>query len=920
MKLLEILLENTNATTPADGETATTPAATSAAAAGGAAAVAAANVPDALNAIVRNFYVASQRSHTTGMAREIKNLLSQHTLVTGYSNNQPQFGGRAYIGPIDDNWGNDLSEAILRWKRSINLQIEFADTGDRPLDVAGPGVINQTDLRYLRAPLRPDGTIRLNRVPTRTSRSRAPVFDAESYVPELGSSSSAGIESIEDMVEAIGWSGWYRLSWEVHELTGRDNEDIQSVNAFATRFILEVYKHFNRFNAEPWIDNWNKNPRTLGNQSRVTHDVDLKLDIRDTPKEIYEKFAPLLRTLWQEDLDRRAEGAEQRAAAESGATTITNVEELTNMARTIHDAMHGGTGIGTDNEQIGDELQRLRSRGDWEALSERYNEMFQIALHEDIYNDMEDTPDLYARYVTANLVRIRVINHLLLHSMINFGREEFVEVVIDDTRYRIQQQRDEQGNVVIEGYDGFDDIVIDRLLRAALEAQGTEVPTNLEVETTADNRENAAASFLAAIESRYPEMAAWYGFQPPFDDPELNNGVPDLGGLRMRGIVSQGAEMFAVGVGYEAVQDFMTVEIGKDRGWLIGTGEDSPGVANIRFADAYGSEGDPSRWLPEAAPGSDITLDEEEQELLDALLSDIDSEIEAAISDILNRDNKEQLYIRLYDKSADQDRKFLDEELGNDDTVIKHVERQSDNSHLQQLIERLRTPVAAPNEMAKLFAQAAEGDEGVERFFGIGTDDDLMIKLIDLITGLSDYNLVDYRYRSLSRNNNSLIDDMADEQWLGIFGSTYYNRLAEKIGREQLETVRAQISSRLRTAIDQVGEDLTEDNVDSLETAIEREGTIGGDKILPLLRALDELVQTHHTGSVNPDPSYARIVQIRNAFAYYDDSDQRGELSGAGVLDFAQDDAPAGYQLDGRPLFASDEVVPSMMDITGEVP
>lgn len=919
MKLLEILLENT-ATTPAPADTDAATSAPTSTAAVASAAVAPAVVPDALNAIVRNFYVASQRSHTTGMAREIKALLSQHTLVTGYSNNEPQLGGRAYIGPIDDNWGNDLSEAILRWKRSVNLQIEFADSGDRPLDVAGPGVINQTDLRYLRAPLRPNGTIRLNRVPSRTTRSNAPVFDAERYVPELGANSSAGIESIEQMVEAIGWSGWYRLSWEVHELTGRDNEDIQSVNAFATRFILEVYKHFNRFNAEPWIDNWNKNPRTLGNQSRVTHDVDLKLDIRDTPREIYEKFAPLLRTLWQEDLDRRAEGAEQRAAAESGATTITNIEELTSMARTIHDAMHGGTGIGTDNEQIGDELQRLRSRGDWEALSERYNEMFQIALHEDLYNDMKDTPELYERYVTANLSRIRVINHLLLHSMINFGRTEFVEVVIDDTRYRIQRQRNEQGNVVIQGYNDFDDIVIDTILRAALEAQGTEIPANLEVETTADDRENAAASFLAAVESEYPEMAAWYGFQPPFNDPDLNRGVPDLGGLRMRGIVSQGAEMFAVGVGYESVQDFMTTEIGKDRDWLVGTGEDSPGVANIRFADAYGSEGDPSRWLPEAAPGADITLDEEEQELLDALLSDNDTEIQAAITEILSRDNREQLYIRLYNKAADQDSKFLDAELGEDDTVMNHVERQSDNSNLQRLIERLRTPVAAPNEMAKLFAQAAEGDEGIERLLGIGTDDDLMIRLIDMITGLSDYNLVDQRYRRLSRNNNSLIDDMAEEQWLGIFGSTYYNRLAEKIGREQLETVRAEVSGRLRDAIDQVGEDLTEDNIETLETAIEREGTIGEDKILPLLRALDEVVQTHYTGAPNPDPAYARIVQIRNAFAYYDESDQRGELSGAGVLDLGQDDAPPGYQLDGRPLFASGEVVPSISDVTGIVP
>lgn len=906
MKLLEILLEN-EAETTSDGEVAPAAATTAAVAA---------RVPNSLDVLLGNFGIASQTSHTDGQAQEIKHYLSRHTLVTGYRDNEPQYGGQAYIGPIDDNWGNDLSQAILRWKRSVNLQIEFADLDIRPLDVAGPGVINEGDIRFLRANLNNDGTIRFSGLPRRSQRTNAPPFSENNYVPELASPTGAGIETVEQMVrDGIGWSGWYRLAIAVFELMGGDMTSNQDKNAFAVPFIEEVYKHFNRYNAEPWIENWNT--RCLGNQRRVVFDTNLRVDIRDNPREIYEKFAPVLERLWQEDLDRRADAASENEAGRSGELTITNPENLTAIATALHEAMDGP---GTDEEAIGEQMALLRSTADWEAVSLEYNRLFSKTLHEELYSELASgvSGDLndYTAYVSSNLMRIRRINHLLLHSMLNFGTEDSIEVQIDGTSYQIQRERVD-GKVVIQGYSEHDDIIIDSILRAGLEAQGTEVPSNLEVETTADQRNNAKSAFLAAIEMEYPELSAWYAFADPFNDPEKNPGLADIGGARLNGIVSQSAQMLAVGSGFDAVINFIKQEISSDRAWLIGTGEDNPGVANITFAPQYGAEGSGTRWLPEASPGSDITLDEEEEQLLEALLGGVDNEIDQAVSTILSGSDKIERYIRLYDVAADQRGKYLDSELGNDDTILNHLkDRQDDNSVIMRFVRQLRTPVAAPREMAKLFVKAAEGDEYFWGLFTAGTDDDLMAILINNIRGLSDYNRVDYRYRELSSSNNSLLEDMGDEEWIQSFGDSYYNQLAARIGRQQIDTVLAQVSSRLRTAINAAGENLTEDTLDALEAAIRAEGTITLDKIRPIVRALQAVVETHTpAGDATPPAELPRLIGIRNAFAVYDNEvdgdEERANRSGAMVLQGTDNDLPTGYTLDNQRL---DDTPPEEFD------
>lgn len=853
-----------------------------------------------LDAIIGTTSRLNAQSGNPQQIQELKTQLSRHTLVTNLdANGELVLGNRAWVGPVDSEWTLALSDAITAWKRSVNFQLEKAGRSDT-LNTAGPGVISGNDLKYLsQTALTPQGLLRVASAPRRATP-QAPPFEGQKYSRQLGQESSAGINTIRDMVNAIGWSGWYRLSWALSDIKGA-SEDKSSRNEAAKRFILDVYSYMNETSPLPWIDNFNKSTYTLGNQDRVINGVNLKIDVRLTPTQIYEKLAPVLLKLWEGDAQEEAERNEVTAAAGRGEAVVAG-DDITQIARNLHTAMFGGTGIGTDEQAINEELKKLRSSGDWNNLVSKYSEMFEgRTLHVDLYDELKQSPEDYANYVTANLVRLNVINHLLLHSMINFGSAESVAVSLDSTSYQVNRER-ENNKVVIDGYDEFDDIVIDQILKAALESQGTAVPENLTVETTTDDKQTAGGAFIAAVEEQYPEMVTWYTYQEPFKTPD--NKYPDIGGMRLKGIVDQAAQLVAVGTSTVALNSFILEEIRKDREWLVGTGENNPGVANIKFDDKYGSEGGATgRYFPETSDDDLVELDADEQELVDALISEQDPLIRQAISVILDNGNSESFYIKLYQGAAPQH--YLDKQLGKDDTVKEYVlNRADDDSHLMRLINVLGVPVSAPRTMAELFKEASEWSlwEGP-------TDDKLLTALIDLIRNKSDYNLVDARYRALPKaSGQSLLEDMGNEQWIQRWGDTYYNRLARKIGDSDIALVSAETSSRLRSAMDDISETLDESTVDALETAIGREGTIPFKKVNPILDALDEIVEIH---SSSQDPALEQLVGIRNAFLHYRrhlqprgwrpgvNSPMGSPMTGGKILELAAPTYPSGMRVRG---------------------
>lgn len=888
-----------------------------------------------LDAIIGTPEVLSQSQHLPEQAIEIKRLLSRQALVTGYTDGRFQTTGMAWTGPVDSGdpatqWTNALSDAIRRWKESVNIQLQAADI-NRLLDTSGPGVITERDLLYLmNTPLSPEGFLRLraNR-PTRT-RPEAPPFEGQTYVRQTAQRTSAGITDIRGMVNAIGWSGWYRLAWAVADLMGM-SDDRNTRNRWAQRFILEVYSNL-RTRPEYWIDNWNKNQNTLGNQDRIVKDVNLKLpnlgSDRPTPAEIFDRFAPVLQALWQDDLQNMSDTQAQNAAAEQG-DAILEESRITAIARNIADAM-GGNFDGTAEEAIQESLMALRSRGDWDNLTQEFNRITNDVLHERLAEELNEQD--YTNIVTANLLRINAVNPLLLHSLINFENNDSVEVQMDGTTYTIQKNR-ENNQVVINNYSGYDQIIIDQILRAALEQQGTEVPANLRVPVTAEDRQNAASIFIVAIEESYPELVAWYTYQSPFNQPSPSGGsYPDIGGLRLNGIIDQATQMLAVGTSQATVIEYVREEIRKDREWLIGTGENDPGNANIRFANEYRSEGDRSRYFDEITDQDLVELSEDEEELLEALLSEEEGVRTDALNTILQDSNRESLYTRLYGFAKSQRNRYLDEELGEDDTAKNYfMTGENDNTLLGRLLQVLRGPTAAPREMAKLFKLAAEGDSYF--LFRAGTDDDLMNRLIDAIRNRSDYNLVDQEYRDLPGTTDSLLEDMGKEEFFSRFGDSYYNRLASHIGASERAMVHNEVATRLRNAIEDIGEgNLTEESIASLESAIEGEQRIEINKISPILTALNDLVALYADENLS-NPQYRRLVQIRNAFMAYRRRVQppgwrpgrpTGDaMAGSEVLNLATDETPEGL-INGsepaEPAVAPETTAASAPTVTDNTP
>lgn len=867
-----------------------------------------------LTSIINTPEVLSQSQHLPEQAVEIKRQLARHALVTGHTQGRFQTNGMAWSGPIDSGdpetqWTQALTDAITRWKRSVNIQLQVAGI-DRQLQTAGPGVIDERDLRYLiQTELDPDGFLRL-RSGRRTSRSEAPPFQGQTYVRQLGQNSSEGIDTIQQMVLAIGWSGWYRLAWAVADDLNM-SDDVGTRNRWAQRFILEAYSNL-RVQPEYWIDNWNKNHNTLANRDVVVNDVSLKLpnvgSDRPTPAEIFDRFAPLLRELWAEDLQGVADTQATNARAQQGEAILAQ-GRITALARTIADAM-GGNYDGTSEEPIQESLSALRSKGDWDNLVQEFNRLTNDELHERLYDELKQDRNEYTTIVSANLRRINVINHQLLHSLIRFDAGPTFEVELDGNTYGIKQQR-ENNEIVIEGYDDFDDIVIDRILREALQQQGTEVPANLRIPVSNEDRQIAAAAFISAVEDNYPEMVAWYTFQEPFNDLEKNPGGADLGGMRMEGIVDQASQMAASGSNQAYIVEYIVSEITKDREWLIGTGEDSPGNAYVRIAEEYFSEGRQGRFFGEISQDSDVELSDEDEELLDMLLSEQEDVRREAVDTILNDQNREDFYIRIYRGMKQRHGKYLDAELGNEDTVENYLQTgNADDSLLGRVIDVLQIPPAAPMELAKLFQKAADGDSYFWGLFTMGTDDDLMNRCIDSIRNRADYNLVDERYRQIPGVTQDLLTDMGNEEFLSNFGDSYYNRLAARIGRSDIAMVEAEVSSRLRDALDRIGQgELTNETIEGLETAITREGNIVARKITPILVALDELVANSGTSTPGTDPNLRRLVEIRNAFMAYrrrvfppgwrPGADTGDILSGDAVLDLATTETPEGM-INGR--------------------
>jgi hypothetical protein len=623
-------------------------------------------------------------SGTEGMIREIQENLKKHglKLATGQILPPP-----AYAGTVNGIWDQPLSDAVKKWKQSINLQFPRGKSGAANLQE--DNIIRSTDIDWLlHKAIKADGMIDTGRNTDATSGNTAATRIAANLTYNRGplvKVDPSTITNTAEFIDAIGFTGWIDIKTEMLNLQeGDDNvRDISpnERNIEFGRFWTQVND-----NREQFVDKWATHWRTelLASQKDAIATLDDGSTMPLNPPgnvpvngaaALYEYFFKMANGLHKKfaRMDRERKATENQLATDPTATTL-NPNSLSVMASDLKAAFEnsivaaivpGGAGFSNDAETVNIVLRKLKTSQDYNNLAEEYARQNNgEKLDETLADELDDTE--YDRIVRTNLGKIRRISPRAFHSAIKFTGDS-VDVTINDKTYTVERAtiggkiRVKDGETVVKNA-----ILEDSVLREAVAATGGTVP-NLFAQASAETKSRVGAAFVSAIDASYPELVSWYTYQEPFSTVQ---GTPDVGGMRLTGIVDEGAMLLESGMNDDDLITWITEEISSDHLWLIGDGsEENPGLANIRFDKRYESEGLSGRNLPVGDLDSEATLTDEEAEILANLRTKDDIQVNNAIASILELDDPADSYERIYRKYLSSNSSTLDEDLSDSGSI-----------------------------------------------------------------------------------------------------------------------------------------------------------------------------------------------------------------------------------------------------------
>jgi len=768
-----------------------------------------------------NLAPLSRNNHAPNQVVALKQELARHRLVTARNAAGRTLGGMAWTGDQSEEWTTELDNAIMAWKASINLQVQ-PDDPRRPLEATSPTLRAQDVEFLLNSDLSSQGLLQANGqdVAQRRVATQGPL-EGLNYEQTIPGTVDDAVDTAS-MIEAVGWSAWWRIATEIQDSKfSTDGESwlLTTPPREVADDVLPVYRRFfeqraMQFADELWLTNVN---RVAGREvatyaDGTTQPIAYTEFIAPTAAQLFEYYSTMATRLWEKDRLLNAERAEDEETARNNPVTGETLAgtDITAMANALKAAFEnellaafpGGRRFSNDLEQIRAQMARLRTAADWENLSAEYTRIANgDILHEDLYSELSQ--EEYMEIVQSRLLAIRRIAPQLMHGSINFGEEQEIEVEYDGTTYTVTRTRP-TGNFNPTDYSGYDAIVIDGILRAAIELTGGTVP-DLDVPATDEAIEFVKPIFINTINQTYPEMVAFYVRAEPFDEASV-----DLGGARLRGIIDDAARL---GNDEVILTQYITDEIANDREWLVGT-DDTEAGANIYFDERYRSEGLSNREFEVIDADEEVVLNANAEEILENLRSTDPAVRQSAVQALIEANDPQQ-YEDIYAVAARSGNPLdLDENLGGGVDEIRDFVMANSRTADTPIINLARTytiPIAAPIAMAMLFREA------ITTGLIAGTDEDLMDALVSNIRTREDYMSVDTRYRALPNVDDSLIDDIAGEQLLSQFGYGWYGQLARVIGDEaSLDAIRVELDSRITDALNDLERSPSADNINRL--------------------------------------------------------------------------------------------------------
>ena len=771
---------------------------------------------------------------------ELKTQLRRHQLqIEGQPPNPNQL---AWMGPMDGEWTQALSDAVIQWKKSINLQEPAAK-----LDITTPEMSPRA-LKYL------VNKKLYDQPPVRGLLYKSAGGDAEpkDYKKFMWSgrtfdvghqinTSTESIKNTKDFLLAIGESGWIAILDDFIKTKGVNFLGGSAETRSNAKHLVVLMKELEAMQMRHpviWLKAWEDNilkREGLEMQATLASGNEMHYSPRQAPgyveiggvagrgsveagsQQLYEYFKALATGIlrkYKSELDANKPEVDPETGEETLPTMSAQKQLI--WVRKMQEALYQGfyefvPFVGdNDEESVKDLMRQVRSAAEYDILTAKYNETFSTDLNEDLAKELDD--EFYASYVARPLRLINRIRPVMLHTAIPFGEDDKVNVTLDGVTYTIYKERKNGSEVqVFQRRRLIKNVILqDTILKEAIESKGGTIPDVI-TKPRDEFLQPAAETVIAAVQAEAAFMVPYYVGSTPFD--KMTD--PTMGIKRLKGLQEQAARMLQNGMQEEAVFQFVKAESIEDGKWLIST-------ESVHWDAQWKNV---NNNIVAALDGiMDDIEPTDEQKALVARLHKEETRSEA-MQEIVAEPSVDFFYEDIYRIFSNEFGTHFDERVLNNktDQIVDYVENGTgfDDQALNSIVNTVGLAKAAPAMLAKTFEQSL-----TRSWWGLAdNDEELAFALVLQIQKPEDYALVNEWYKK-NGNANSLIDDLDGSEWALIGEGEAVEHLKKKLGLGVLTSIaRADFDAQLENLMQKAIEEPNIDTLKNIKTMLDRNRT-----------------------------------------------------------------------------------------------